>query len=891
MNYPVWELLGLGGGTLIALISVTHVYVAHLAVGGGLFIWLTDLKGYKENNALIHEFVRKHTWFFLLLTMVFGGVSGVGIWFIIALTSPAATSTLIHYFVFGWAIEWVFFLGEIVALLLYHYKFTDLKRKSRLTLAFFYFLFAWLSLVTINGIITFMLTPGKWLETQSFWDGFFNPTSLPSMFFRTFMSFMIAGIFGFLTSSFIKDNSFRISMLRYCSRWLFYSLPPFLASGLWYYLALPPSQRVVAFSLNPETRVFVSVLIGLTIVLFLCALIMSIRLPAIGQKLVSFMVIAIGLFWMGGFEYIREISRKPFVITQFMYSNSIKKSLGQKISLQGFLRSARWSKIKAINSENKVEAGRELMIFQCLSCHTVGGLHNDLIARTKGFTELGMYAALTGQGKVQRYMPPFFGTQKESQALAHYIAICLSGKKSNPPARHLYNQKSKQEIPPFDSDKDEYVLLAWNDIGMHCVSDSEPWFVILPPGNTLEAILIKRGESPEIITEGVTITYKVEPGYENPSHHVPFWKYADVVFGKQVPKNIGLKGNGLSGTLQYDEQRESFVAEGIPVVPYKDDGTYNPYPLFTIEAKDSSTGNLLAKTQVVAPVSTEMGCRNCHDGGWRVDRIAGIDKVTSTNILELHDHLEGTNLLEMARRGRPKLCQSCHSDPSLGTRGRADLLNFSAAIHGWHANYMPYDDARACVLCHPANKSGNTLCARGFHNIKGITCVDCHGNMQKHGAALLKAEATKPKARQLLANLKLSHVSSLSEIKPRRPWLQEPDCLTCHKDFDKPQKGANAFNHWNKDVSQLFRMRKGEGGIRCEACHGATHALYPAENPYSKDRDNIQPLQYSALPFPLGSNLTCKVCHMVSMEDAIHHDNMEHEFRNSEAVLGKRPHN
>ena len=116
MNYPIWENLKFGGPSLIALISVAHVYISHLAVGGGLFLWLTDLKGFRDNSPQIHDYVKRHTWFFLLLTMVFGGLSGVGIWFIIGLVHPAATSTLIHSFVFGWAIEWVFFLFVVFTL-------------------------------------------------------------------------------------------------------------------------------------------------------------------------------------------------------------------------------------------------------------------------------------------------------------------------------------------------------------------------------------------------------------------------------------------------------------------------------------------------------------------------------------------------------------------------------------------------------------------------------------------------------------------------------------------------------------------------------------------------------------------------------------------------------
>ena len=62
---------------------------------------------------------------------------------------------------------------------------------------------------------------------------------------------------------------------------------------------------------------------------------------------------------------------------------------------------------------------------------------------------------------------------------------------------------------------------------------------------------------------------------------------------------------------------KAFSAKLVPVVPYPDDGSFNPYPLFTIEARDTKTGKLLASTRNVAPTSTEMGCRNCHGGEWR----------------------------------------------------------------------------------------------------------------------------------------------------------------------------------------------------------------------------------------------------------------------------------
>ena len=885
MNYPIWELPTIGGGTLIAIISILHVYLSHLAVGGGLFLWLTDWKGFRENNPSIHMYVKKHTWFFLLLTMVFGGVSGVGIWFIIALVNPAATSSLIHNFVFGWAIEWVFFVGEIVALLIYHYKFDFLNRRDRLTVAFFYFLFAWLSLVIINGILAFMLTPGKWLQTQYFWHGFFNPTYFSSMFFRTFITMIVAGLFGYVTSVFLKEGDFRQTMMRYCSKWLIYPLPGLVLSGLWYYYSIPPSVRFTNFTLNPQTSLFVNLFIVTTIIIFVFGILLSRRASVGVQRLLTFVVLFIGLLWMGGFEYTREIARKPYVINHYMYSTSILKKDTDKINQQGLLQTAKWTDVRKITMNNQLQAGKEMFRLQCLSCHTINGIRNDVVKRSKNYTYLGLLSLLSGQGKVMNYMPQFMGTAEEKEALAVYITKELLNKKVITEPAPFEVHKLDDITPPFNERTDEYILLVWNDLGMHCISDSDPWFVILPPANTLEAQLIKRGEVPEIVMDGVDLTYNVEPGFENPAGHVEFWKYAESNFGMTLEENVGLAGNGLSGSFSLNEDRNSFIAEKIPVVPYKDDGSYLPYPSFTVRAKDKETGQILMETKVITPSSTEMGCLNCHEGGWRVNGMAGIDAETSTNLLLTHDRINGTNLYKMALDGKPQLCQSCHADPALNADGKPEVLNFSAAMHGWHANYMPYNDARACVLCHPASKKGNTRCARGFHTTLGLTCVNCHGTFQEHVLSLLRGEEQKLAAQRLMTHLQPTAVATVKDVNPRQPWIQEPDCLTCHEDFEKPAEGYNGFNVWNEEFEELYRIRADNVGIRCEACHGATHALYPAHNSYNKNRDNMQPIQYSGSPYPIGANLSCEVCHTVKMEDAVHHENMEHLFRNADLVL------
>jgi hypothetical protein len=171
LNYPVWYLPDIGGGTLIALISIVHVFLSHFAVGGGLYLVCAERKGLREGNQAILDFTKMHARFFLLLTMVMGGITGVGIWFIISLVNPAATSILIHTFVFGWATEWVFFIVEIVAIFIYYYCFGRMDSKTHQAVGWIYFIAAWLSLFVINGIIGYMLTPGMWLEDGSFWSG------------------------------------------------------------------------------------------------------------------------------------------------------------------------------------------------------------------------------------------------------------------------------------------------------------------------------------------------------------------------------------------------------------------------------------------------------------------------------------------------------------------------------------------------------------------------------------------------------------------------------------------------------------------------------------------------------------------------------------------------
>ncbi len=428
MNYPVWYLPGTGGGFLIALIAVLHVFVSHFAVGGGLYLIFAEKKGLRENSPAILEFVKKHARFFLLLTMVVGSITGVGIWFIIALVNPAATSLLIHNFVFGWAAEWVFFVVEIAAAFVYYYTFGRMDSATHIKVGWVYFISAWMSLLLINGIIGVMLTPGLWAENMDFWVGFFNPSFLPSLFFRTFIAVMIAACYGYFSASFVKDIEVRKSMTRFSAKWALATLFLMIPSAIWYISVLPEAAHTLVMGKSPTITVMMPWgLVGM-IGLLVIMLGGGIYRPRFNTRPVAVLSLFCALAIMGSFEWIREAARRPYVINEVMYSNGILKSDAEKLNSEGYLSNALWVENKELTDDNMIQAGEELFIQQCYACHTINGINNDIVAASKNMSFRALTKYIDKIHERRYFMPPFFGTDREKKALATYIAGGLLGK-------------------------------------------------------------------------------------------------------------------------------------------------------------------------------------------------------------------------------------------------------------------------------------------------------------------------------------------------------------------------------------------------------------------------------------------------------------------------------
>jgi len=853
MNYPVWELYASGGGLLIAIIAVIHVYIAHFAVGGGLYLVLCEQRAHKSQNIELFAYLKKHTRFFMLLTMVFGGVTGVGIWFTMSLLSPEASSVLIHQFVFAWAVEWIFFTCEIIALFIYYYSFDRIQPEIHIRIGWFYFGFAWLSLFVVNGIISFMITPGQWLETGNFWHGLFNPGFLPSLLFRTALTIVFAGIFGVVTASALKNDDFRNQQFRFCGKWILSGLLSLPVFAHFYFYSLPDISEKMIKGASPEIQPFVILFLLLFGMLLISGIVMFTTLTQQKQKILAYSLLIMGLLYMGSFEWIREASRKPYIIYNYLYANQQYKFDTSIIKEKGILKTAKWSQHKTITSENKMDAGHELFLISCSSCHSIGGPINDILPLTQKYSITGMRSALIGQGKITPYMPEFLGSSEERNALAHYIVDGLH-QKITAESQSIALTLTHSEMS-FNDKSQNFVLLAWPNKGMHLHADSSPFFNLGASSGTIQAQLIKRGEVPEHVTDEVEIIYHCD--------------------------RLDMKGS-----MFYDDISMSFVANDIHASEFANKGLFNPYPIITIEARDIETQKCLAKTQLVFAISSAMGCKNCHGGNWKNTENSGVSKETAEDILKTHDRISGTSLLSSAQKGTIISCEKCHQlKTEKGKSTKESVLNLSASMHGFHANYIDDKSEKACTLCHAVG-NGKSLCFRGVHTRLNVTCVNCHGSLNDHALGLLKHEnmTRKENAIRYMKHLTPNGVEKIKNIQSRKPWVQEPDCKSCHVDFQKPDANVTAFNQWNESKDNLYRNQMGDAGIRCIACHGAPHVIYPTWNQFDLNRDNLQPLQYQSSPIPIGGNKHCRLCHMIAMDDNYHHDNMLRKFRNNHLI-------
>ncbi len=449
------------------------------------------------------------------------------------------------------------------------------------------------------------------------------------------------------------------------------------------------------------------------------------------------------------------------------------------------------------------------------------------------------------------------------------------------------------------------VILGWNNLGMHCMDSDYSVFSVLPPYNTIESQLIVNGL---LVTNGAgyKVTYQALADPDGSFNSTAtgkgnFYQYAQALYGANLAPDTGLLGWKMPGTANAPQSMlfentnhpaagvatpvNWFRAEGIPITPYDDALRKNPYPLMRMIAWNSAN-QPIATNDVVLPVSDEMDCRACHASGtqaaaqpaagWLWDGLPERDY--RLNILRLHDERQfaqhqalyaaaldarGFNPAGLYRSvsvdGKPVLCAACHASEALGAPSFDTIPPLTASVHSFHAHVMDpvlnttLDNAAnraACYRCHPGS---TTRCLRGAmggavapDGTMEMQCQSCHGNMSQVGAA------------------------------NRVGWFMEPNYQSCHSGTATHNNGqiryTSVFTNTTGGVRvpadstfatqpdtpapgiSLFRFSAGHGGLQCEACHGSTHAEFPATH----RNDNLRNMK---LQGHSGVMAECTSCH------------------------------
>lgn len=431
MEFPVWYVPFITAPMLIPLIAIPHVIVAQFAVGAGILLADLVRRARRDNRVELLGYLHNLTRFFVLITVVFGAVTGAGIWWTIGLTSPETTSALIHIFVFGWATEWVAFVVELVAAFAFYYLWDRLTPREHVVIGWIYAGAAWISLVLITGITSFMLTSGDWTPQRDFFVAFFNPSFLPQTLLRTGGSIVIAALGIVFHASFRSDRSdLKHIVVRAVSQWAMAGMALIALGGVWYMAAMPDHAQLNLMR-APILLIMTALNFAVTL-LVIAALAWGVVSGArwITPPSALLLLLAGALAATTG-EFVREGARKPFRVENYLIAPGVLVSQIPALQKDGFIAHTRWLNFYLHNADKfiessdngktaRVKAGEGIFQYHCSSCHALIG-YNGMKPIIYPWTPELIRDAVRNLHRTNPAMPPWLGTAVERDLLADYL--------------------------------------------------------------------------------------------------------------------------------------------------------------------------------------------------------------------------------------------------------------------------------------------------------------------------------------------------------------------------------------------------------------------------------------------------------------------------------------
>ena len=436
MDFPIFHLDFLGNRMLIAMIAVLHVAVNHaFAVGAMPLVTLMEWWGHRRGDARWDRLAYRILAVCFVVTTTVGALTGVGIWLSTSLVNPYAIGSLIRVFFWAWFFEWLVFVAEVLAIMVYYLSWKPLADRKRLHIAIGAALSAlsWVTMAVITAILGFMMDPGSWTAKESFFSGVFNPIYLPQLAFRTPLAMVAAGLMALLLTFFFtrSDRKLRLQAVGWLSLWSLAWLPAVAAGALWYWRAIPgwmADNLPVALGTQRFAAWYAQLLLVLALMVaavLVVALAGALR-PRWVPRAALLLPFALTLVLLGSFERVREFIRKPYVIGEYMYANGLRVADYPLYKEEGVLRHAAYASVREVREDNAVAAGAEVFRIACTRCHTATGI-NSATDRLRDMYGDGSWDRenirfyLLGMHTARPFMPPFPGTEREAGALADYL--------------------------------------------------------------------------------------------------------------------------------------------------------------------------------------------------------------------------------------------------------------------------------------------------------------------------------------------------------------------------------------------------------------------------------------------------------------------------------------
>ncbi len=450
MTFPVLHIPVLGDGMTIALNAVVHVLISHgVAIGTTFMIVMFQTIHALGHGRFWQDSARSLLGTVVVITTSVGAVTGVGIWFITGILSPAGIGSLIHLFFWPWFIEWIAFTVEVIFLLLYYFLWDRLAEQHprKLMLAGWGYLFsAFSSAVLISGILGFMLTPDGWPQGGEFVQAYFNPTFIPQCILRITAGITMGALLamGWTSWRFKGSSEERGRILRACG-WTMLIAGICTGVATFIYFSRVPETylthwkfAVATSAWSQNTKFLPAINIAAATCLLFAALAALLRRHKLSLILfIPCVVLSIGM--VTEFERVREFVRGPYLLPGYMYANQITmvQTEASQAENRNLLNSLSWINTTTDNAPYAV-SGRALFDANCGVCHTIGGI-NDINKRLQGRTLEGINAITSITENLMPFMPPFTGSEQERLTMSTYLYYMAN--KNIRPRPQLFKEK------------------------------------------------------------------------------------------------------------------------------------------------------------------------------------------------------------------------------------------------------------------------------------------------------------------------------------------------------------------------------------------------------------------------------------------------------------------